>query len=116
PQRVRDERAGAGAAARTDGDAVLSTEADEVPDDQEVAGELHLGDDVDLPGETLAIRVLVDGLPDLGELLEATLEAVLRDLLEVAGLVVALGHRQRRKHRVAELQLQLALLVDGERV
>ena len=42
PQRVRDERARARAAARPDRDAVLLGVADEVPDDEEVARELHL--------------------------------------------------------------------------
>ena len=46
--RVRDQRAGARAAARADRDAVLLGVADEVPDDQEVARELHLLDDAEL--------------------------------------------------------------------
>ena len=45
---VRDERAGARAAARPDRDAVLLGVADEVPDDEEVARELHLLDDAEL--------------------------------------------------------------------
>jgi hypothetical protein len=36
--------------------------ADEVPDDEEVAGELHLRDDVELHLEALSVRVAVDGL------------------------------------------------------
>jgi hypothetical protein len=46
--RVRDERAGAGAAARPHRDAVLLGVGDEVPHDEEVPGELHLADDVEL--------------------------------------------------------------------
>ena len=55
-ERVRDERAGAGAAAGTDGHAVALGPVDEVGDDQEVAGEAHLDDGVDLEFE--ARRVL----------------------------------------------------------
>ena len=116
PQRVRDERAGAGAAARSDGDAVLLSELDEVPDDEEVSWEFHPADDVHLHREALAIRVLVDLLADLGELAEATLEALLRDLAEVRRLVHADGDAEAREHRVAELQLELTLLADGEGV
>ena len=47
-ERVRDQRAGAGAAARADRHAVLARPADEVGDDQEVAGEAHLADDAEL--------------------------------------------------------------------
>ena len=44
--RVRGHRAGAGAAAGADADAVLLGPVDEVRDDEEVAGEAHLHDDV----------------------------------------------------------------------
>ncbi len=45
---IRDERAGARAAARPDGNPVLARPADKVCDDQEVAGESHLTDDPEL--------------------------------------------------------------------
>ena len=54
-QRVGDERARTRAASRPDGDAVRLRPLDEVGDDKEVAGKLHLGDDVDLVGETLVV-------------------------------------------------------------
>ena len=60
-QRERDERAGRGATARADGDAVVTGPADVVPDDQEVAGEAHLVDDVELEAQPL----LGLGTPDL---------------------------------------------------
>ena len=47
-QRPGDQRAGAGAAAGPDRDAVRLGPFDEVRDDQEVAGEAHLGDHADL--------------------------------------------------------------------
>ena len=52
-ERPGHDRAGARAAARPDGDAVGLGPLDEVGDDQEVAGELHLRDDVDLEGQPL---------------------------------------------------------------
>ena len=47
-ERVGDDRAGGRAAARADGDPVLLRVADEVPDDQEVGVEAHLGDHAEL--------------------------------------------------------------------
>ena len=55
-QRVRDERPRPGAAARAHRDAVLLGVADEVPDDEEVPGELHLRDDVELALEASLVR------------------------------------------------------------
>src|SRR6266478_8358284 len=48
PEAVRGERPGRGAAAGPDGDPLLARVMDEVPDDQEVAGESHLLDDREL--------------------------------------------------------------------
>ena len=45
---VADQASGGRTAAWSDGNALLFREADEIPDDQEVAGELHLLDDLDL--------------------------------------------------------------------
>ncbi len=50
-ERVGDQRARARAAAGPDRHAVAARPADEVRDDQEVAGEAHLADDVELGGE-----------------------------------------------------------------
>ena len=57
-QRVGDERAGAGAAARPDRNIVVLRPFDEVGDDQEVAGKLHPLDDADLVGEPVAVVLL----------------------------------------------------------
>ncbi len=54
-ERVRDERAGAGAAARSYRHAVRLRPVDEVRDDQEVAGEAHLDDGLRLELETLDV-------------------------------------------------------------
>ena len=53
-QRIGDQRARAGAAARPDRNAVGLRPFDEVGDDQEVARIFHAGDDVELEGEPLA--------------------------------------------------------------
>ena len=52
-EAVGDERAGGRAAARADADPVPLREADEVPDDQEVVGEAHLADRLQLEREPL---------------------------------------------------------------
>src|SRR5271157_821218 len=49
-KRVGHQRAGSRAAARTHGNVVLLGVADEVPDNEEVSGKLHLPDDADLAG------------------------------------------------------------------
>ena len=57
PEAERDERSRAGAAAGTDRHAVAARPADEVRDDQEVAREAHLHDDVELAVEPRAVLV-----------------------------------------------------------
>ena len=54
-ERIGDQRAGAGAAARPDRDALRLRPLDEIGDDQEVAGIFHAGDDAELEGEPLAV-------------------------------------------------------------
>ncbi len=54
-ERPGDERAGAGPASRPDRNVLRLRPFDEVGDDEEVAGELHLDDDVELEGEALVV-------------------------------------------------------------
>ncbi len=54
-EAVRDEAAGRRAAARPDADAVAAGERDEVGDDEEVVGEAHLLDRLELELEALAV-------------------------------------------------------------
>ncbi len=103
--RVRDEGAGARAAARTDGDTPVLRVADEVPDDEEVPRELHPDDDVELRFEPLAVRFLVDRTAHFPELGEPSLESVPGDVAEVALHVVTLRHGEVREHRAAEREL-----------
>ena len=58
-QRPGDDRAGARAAARPDRNALRLRPLDEIGDDQEIAGETHVDDDVELEGEALAVVLLV---------------------------------------------------------
>ncbi len=72
-QAVRDERAGARAAARADGDPVLARPPDEVRDDQEIPGEPHLTDNIELHAQPLAVLAPLGGIEDSGQSrLEAT--------------------------------------------
>ena len=62
-QRVRDERARRGSAARADRDPPVARRVDEVGDDEEVAGIAGLGDDAELVVEALARRRSGSGSP-----------------------------------------------------
>ncbi len=106
-RRVGDERARRGAAARADRDAVRLREADEVPDDQEVVGEPHLLDRLQLVAQTLL---------ELGrDRVVAPLQALLALLDEVVERVASLGHVEARQQDPAELDLDVAALGDLER-
>ncbi len=100
-QRLGDQRAGAGAAARPDRNALRLRPLDEVGDDQEVAGVLHPLDDAELEVEPLAI--LLGGAagrqPVRGD---ATLEAVDRLAAQLGALIdrgMRLADRKARQDR-----------------
>jgi hypothetical protein len=114
--RVRDDAPRTRAAPRADGDAALLRVTDEVPHDEEVAGELHRRDDVELDLEPLRVRLAVDVLALHRELLDAAEKPLARHVAEVALGVVPLGHLEAREHRLAQLERELAPLGDGERV
>ena len=57
-QRIGDQRAGARTAPRPDRNVLPLGPLDEIGDDQEIAGEFHLDDDVELEGEPLRVIVL----------------------------------------------------------
>ena len=80
---------------------------DEVGDDQEVVGEAHLADRLQLELEPLA---------QLGRhLVVAATEALLAELDEVVERVAAVGRRELRQQDAAELDLDVAALGDLER-
>ena len=106
-ERVRGERAGGRAAAGADADPVHLREVDEVPDDQEVVGEAHLADRLQLELEPLAqLR---------RDLVVAALEPLVAELDEVVEGVAAVRGRELRQQDVAELDLDRAALRDLER-
>ena len=106
-EAVRDERAGGGAAAGADADAVPLREGDEVPDDEEVVGEAHLAD-----GLQLVLQSFAQSRVDL---VVALCEALLAQLDEVVERVAVVGHRVLRQEDAAELDLDVAALGDFER-
>jgi hypothetical protein len=57
-QRVGDQRSDCGAAPRSDRNVVIARVFDEIPDDEEVRGKAHLGDDVELVLQARAQRRL----------------------------------------------------------
>ena len=105
-KRVGDERAGRGAAAGADRDAVLLGEADEVPDDQKVVGEAHLLD---------RLQLVAEALLELGrDRPVALLQAFFALLDEVVERVAVLGNVEARQVDPAELDLDVAALGDLE--
>ena len=93
---VGDERTGGRASTRAYRNIVLACVLDKVPDDHEIAGKLHLFDDVELAVETGV--VLGDGLLEQAAFaqmgdggVEAHLQAFAADLLEVAVERLAFG-------------------------
>src|SRR5207253_2759834 len=106
-EAVGGERAGRAASPRADLDPASLRERDEVPDDQEVVGEAHLLDRLELEAEP----VLKLGGPTF----VALLQAFLAELDQVLERVLALGEREARQQDVAELELDVAALGDLER-
>src|SRR5204862_5448770 len=104
-QDVRDDRAGSGATTWAHGDAVVLRELDEVPDDQEVGGEAHLEDDVELHLEPL------DGL-GRRRVAVASAQPLMGEAAEVLDLVLSVRRRVARDQLLAELDLDVAPLGD----
>ena len=108
-ERVRDERAGGRPAPRADPDAAVLGVADEVGGDEEVAGEAHRQDDVDL----------VVGLPGVA-LRHPGREALAQprvDLLAQPGVLGVAGRHRHPRHEVGALgERRLAALGDEQRV
>ena len=106
-EAVGGERARGRAAARADRDAVALREVDEVPDDQEVVGEAHLPDRLQLVLEAL-LEIGRDAVVALGQ-------ALLAQLDEVVEGVATLRDRVFRQADRSELDLDVAPLGDLER-
>src|SRR5439155_26530351 len=95
------------AAAGANRDAVPLREGDEVPDDQEVVGEAHLLDRLQLEAEAL---LELRCHPFI-----ALLQAFFAELDEVVEGLLAVRDREPRQQDVAELELDAAALGDLER-
>ena len=95
---------------RPDPDACSTGVADQVPDDQEVRAEAHVADDLELVREALDDRVGQPVAPAGPGALEGEVVQVVAVVLE------ALGQREVRQERLAELDLDVAALGDPERV
>ena len=109
-QRVGHRAAGRRAAPRTHADVRLAGVADEVPHDEEVRAEPHVGDDLQLVGQPLDDVVGHRLAPPLARPLEG-------EVVEVLGVVgEALGQREVGQLGLAELDLHVGPLGDPERV
>ena len=121
-ERPGDDRAGAGAAAGTDRNALRLRPLDEVGDDQEVAGEAHLLDDAELELEALAIglgglgagRGIHLGLVDMR--LQPALQPLGRAQAQLLGLGAPGGDGEGRQDRLALRRHEGAAAGDDERV
>jgi hypothetical protein len=112
PQRPRDHRAGARAAARPDRDPVLLGPVDEVPDDQEVPREAHLLDHRELGGGALAVAIRVERGAAARQLAEPPLEAEVDQLGDVRVEGLAVGDLVGRQEGLVELELDVAARGD----
>ncbi len=88
-EAVGDDAPGCRAATRADADPLLLREVDEVPDDQEVVGEPHLADRLQLVPEAFAQLV--------GHCPVALRQPFLAELDEVVERVAAVGHGELRE-------------------
>ena len=96
-KRPRDERPRTRAAARPHGDAVILRPVDEVLDDEEVTGEAHLENHLELELEAGVVDVLLKRLAPLSHLLDAPTEPRDRKRAQVVFFAGATGHREARK-------------------
>ena len=100
-ERVRDQRAGGGAASRAHGDAAVLGGLDEVVDDQEVPGVAGAGDDVELVLETL-LHVRRQGIA------VAAPRPVAREMHQQVGVARELRGARVLRQEVALLEVELA--------
>ena len=113
-ERVGDQRSRAGSPAGAHRNAVRSCPADEVGDDEEVAGKAHLHDGADLESEPLAVAC--SGVAFQAELLQPARKAGLGRVLEVLVDAHARRRWEGRQAALAQLDLQVAAPRDLHRV
>ena len=117
-ERIGDQRAGAGAAARPDRAAVVLRPVDEIAHDQEVAREPHLQDGVDLEVQPFQVaRQLVLALRSIRiEPQHPLPQARVGGDAEVLVDRHAVRRGERGQPRLAQLQHQVAAACDFDRV
>jgi hypothetical protein len=114
-QCPRHQRAGAGAAAGTDRDALRLAPVDEVRNDQEVTGEPHLDDDVQLGFQ--ARVVLLAGLAGRERIfLQARGQAFARGAAQPRLDRVVARHRECRQCVLAQLHRDVAARGERDRI
>ncbi len=97
-------RAPAGAHGHTD----LFGVTDEVPDDQEVARELHTDDDPQLALEASAVAIFIGFLAEQTQLDQSLVQALPGDIAQVGDLIRALGELEVGQFGLTELELHVA--------
>ncbi len=109
-QRIRDQRARAGTAARPHRHAVRLGPVDEIGDDEKVTREAHLHDGLDLELEALAVaRHVLGARGGLGvERLHAQLQAGDRALVQILLETGPLRSGKQRQPRLAEIEREIA--------
>ena len=120
PEAVRGQAPDHGAAPRADGDATVARVLDQVPDDEEVARELHRLDHLDLERQALLVgnQRLLERLRARHrlELRAPAFEPFARHLLEVGVRGEAGGNGEIRHLQLARLQAHVAALGHPQRV
>ncbi|MGY3265119.1 hypothetical protein ACVWZN_001192 [Lysobacter sp. HA35] len=114
-ERPRDQRARTGTAARTDRNALLLTPVDEVRDDQEVTGEPHLDDDVELGFQARRV-VLFRAAVRRRHFVEPLRQSFARTVTQPGFDRVVARHRECGQRVLAELHLDVAAQRQRERV
>ena len=107
-QAVGDDRSGSASASGSRADAAPRSMGDQVPDDEEVRRESHVGDHAEL---------VVDALRDVS--IDRAVPAMCtlhHEVPEVLVLVVAIGHRELRQEDLVELDLDIGTFGDPQGV
>ncbi len=117
-ETVSHEAACGGAAARAHGDALFLGIADEVPDDQKIAGKAHLAEHLDLEFQPFLIRLSVDtaGAAHSFDLREPLFKPCAAEFGHVGFARRAFGHGEVGEVVLAEFEFQVAALGNGDGV
>src|SRR2546430_5105781 len=119
PERIRNQCSRRGSAPRTHGNAPFPRVADKIPNDQEIARELHLLDDAELARQSLFVvrqRMLEPAVRRQGpQALHPPGESLPRDVLEITVESKSVRNIKVRKWAGNFLQSQVAAFGNIER-